>query len=104
MYTREADAAARYTNVVGWRSGGAGWATGSPSGFAMPELRLPKLLAALAAVLFLSACKAEVLAPTGDVAAQQRDLLVISTLLMLIIIIPVMVLTCWFAWHYRAAN
>ncbi len=55
-------------------------------------------------LLFLSACKAEVLAPTGDVAAQQRDLLVISTLLMLIIIIPVMVLTVWFAWRYRESN
>lgn len=70
----------------------------------MQELRLPKLIAAIGAVLFLSACKAEVLAPTGDVAAQQRDLLVISTLLMLIIIIPVMAMTCWFAWHYRASN
>ena len=70
----------------------------------MQKLRLPKILAALGAVLFLSACKAEVLAPTGDIAAQQRDLLVISTLLMLVIIIPVMVMTCWFAWHYRAAN
>ncbi|MBR0554312.1 ubiquinol oxidase subunit II [Ciceribacter sp. L1K23] len=64
----------------------------------------PKLFAALGAVLFLSACKAEVLAPTGDIAAQQRDLLVISTLLMLIIIVPVMLLTCWFAWHFRSSN
>ena len=70
----------------------------------MLQLRLPRVIAALAAVMFLSACKAEVLAPTGDVAAQQRDLLVISTGLMLIIIIPVMLLTCWFAWHYRSTN
>ncbi|MFN4208868.1 MAG: ubiquinol oxidase subunit II, partial [Agrobacterium albertimagni] len=70
----------------------------------MQKLRLPKLVIAFVAVLFLSACKAEVLTPTGDIAAQQRDLLVISTLLMLIIIIPVMALTCWFAWHYRAGN
>ncbi len=55
-------------------------------------------------LMFLSACKAEVLAPSGDVAAQQRDLLVMSTLLMLIIIIPVMVLTVWFAWRYRESN
>lgn len=56
------------------------------------------------AAVVLTGCKAEVLAPSGDIAAQQRDLLVISTLLMLIIIVPVMILTCWFAWHYRAAN
>ena len=58
----------------------------------------------IGAIAVLAGCKAEVLAPSGDVAAQQRDLLVISTLLMLIIIIPVMALTAWFAWHYRAAN
>ena len=34
-------------------------------------------------LLPLSACKAVVLFPAGDVAGQQRDLLVISTLLML---------------------
>lgn len=55
-------------------------------------------------LLFLSACKVEVLAPSGDVASQQRDLLVMSTLLMLVIIIPVMVLTVWFAWRYRSSN
>ena len=37
----------------------------------------------------------------GDiVAAQQRDLLLTSTLLMLIIVIPVMGLTAFFAWRY----
>jgi cytochrome o ubiquinol oxidase subunit 2 len=45
-----------------------------------------------------------VLSPSGDVALRQRDLLVHSTLLMLVIIIPVMALTVWFAWHFRASN
>ena len=45
-----------------------------------------------------------VLSPSGDIAARQADLLVQSTLLMLIIIIPVMALTVFFAWRYRAAN
>lgn len=61
-------------------------------------------LAGLAVLIPLAACKAEVLAPAGDVAARQRDLLVMSTLLMLIIIIPVMALTVWFALKYRAKN
>ena len=52
----------------------------------------------------LGGCTFEVLAPTGDIAAQQRDLLVISTLLMLLIIIPVMALTAFFAWKYRHSN
>lgn len=52
----------------------------------------------------LSACKFDVLHPSGDIATQQRDLLIVSTLLMLLIIIPVMVATVRFAWHYRASN
>lgn len=52
----------------------------------------------------LGGCNFVVLSPTGDVAAQQRDLLVISTLLMLLIILPVMALTAFFAWKYRASN
>jgi cytochrome o ubiquinol oxidase subunit 2 len=51
----------------------------------------------------LSGC-AVVLHPAGDVAAQQRDLLVESTLLMLLIIVPVMVATVLFAWRYRQSN
>ncbi|QFG36537.1 cytochrome ba3 quinol oxidase subunit 2 [Paracoccus pantotrophus] len=58
----------------------------------------------LALLIPLAACKAEVLAPAGDVAARQRDLLVISTLLMLLIIVPVMVLTVIFARRYRERN
>jgi len=45
-----------------------------------------------------------VMNPAGDVAAQQRDLLVVSTALMLIVIIPVMALTIFFAWRYRQSN
>ena len=52
----------------------------------------------------LSGCNAVVLSPAGDVAAQQRDLLVISTWLMLLIIIPVLALIVIFAWRYRASN
>ncbi len=45
-----------------------------------------------------------VLSPSGDVAAQQRDLIVVSTVLMLLVIIPVMALTVLFAWRYRKSN
>lgn len=44
------------------------------------------------------------LLPAGDVAVQQRDLMLVSTVLMLIIIIPVMALTVLFAWRYRQSN
>ena len=52
----------------------------------------------------LSGCDAVVMSPSGDVAVQQRDLLVWATVLMLLVIVPVIVLTLWFAWHYREAN
>ncbi|WP_199231593.1 ubiquinol oxidase subunit II [Azospirillum sp. TSO35-2] len=52
----------------------------------------------------LSGCNLVVLNPSGDVASQQGDLVVISTLLMLLIIVPVMALTVLFAWRYRQSN
>lgn len=61
-------------------------------------------LAVLPLCAALSACDMVVLNPAGDVAAQQRDLLVMSTWLMLLIIIPVMALTVVFAWRYRHNN
>jgi cytochrome o ubiquinol oxidase subunit 2 len=45
-----------------------------------------------------------VLSPAGDVAMQQRDVLLISVGLMLLIVVPVMVATGVFAWRYRAGN
>lgn len=59
---------------------------------------------ALLLPVLLAGCQADVLNPSGDVAAQQRDLLVQSTLLMLVIIIPVLALVGIFAWRYRQSN
>ena len=58
----------------------------------------------LALAVGLSGCNFVVMNPSGDIAIQQRDLIVISTVLMLIIIIPVMALTVFFAWRYRQSN
>lgn len=59
------------------------------------------LLAALGA-LALSGCQYDVLFPHGWVGAQQRDLLIISVLLMLIVIVPVLVMAVWFPLKYSA--
>lgn len=45
-----------------------------------------------------------VLNPSGDIAAQQAHLIIVSTLLMLVIIVPVIILTFVFAWRYRQGN
>lgn len=64
----------------------------------------PRHLLSVPLLLALGACSTVVLNPAGDVAAQQRDLLVTSTLLMLLIIVPVMALIVIFAFRYRASN
>jgi cytochrome o ubiquinol oxidase subunit II len=74
----------------------------------MPSPR--PLLARLRALLILPAfallcgCDMVVLNPAGDVARQQGDLVIVSTLLMLLIIVPVMALVVLFAWRYRESN
>lgn len=73
----------------------------------MSSSKLPRrliLFPLLALTALLGGCKAVVLSPSGDIAVQQRDLIIISTVLMLIIIIPVIILTLVFAWRYRASN
>ena len=67
-------------------------------------LRLFFILVLSPLAALLSGCSAVVLQPSGDVAIQQRDLLIVSTVLMLLIIIPVMALVVLFAWRYRASN
>lgn len=54
--------------------------------------------------LALTGCDMVVMNPSGDIAAQQADLIVTSTWLMLIIIVPVIALTLLFAWRYRQSN
>lgn len=52
----------------------------------------------------LAGCDWVVLNPSGDVARQQGDLVIIATLLMLLIVVPVMAAIGVFAWRYRAGN
>ena len=54
--------------------------------------------------LALSGCNLVVMNPSGDVASQQAQLIVYATVLMLIVIIPVIALTIFFAFKYRASN
>ncbi|WP_346732087.1 ubiquinol oxidase subunit II [Sphingomonas sp. GC_Shp_4] len=52
----------------------------------------------------LGGCDMVVMNPTGDIAAQQRDLILFSTGIMLLVVVPVMALTVLFAWRYRRGN
>lgn len=56
-------------------------------------------------MLLLSGCDGvPLLDPKGQVGIEQRNLIVIATLLMLIVVIPVILMTLIFAWKYRATN
>ena len=54
--------------------------------------------------LALTGCNTVLMHPSGDIAAQQANLIIVSTILMLVIIVPVIVLTVFFAWRYRKNN
>jgi len=58
----------------------------------------------LVAVIFIQGSNIAVLDPKGWVASRQRDLIVTTTLLMLVVVIPVFILTFVIAWKYREGN
>ncbi len=58
----------------------------------------------LGSTLFLGGCQWGILDPKGSVGEAERNLIVTSTLVMLVIVVPVILLTLLFAWRYRAAN
>lgn len=66
--------------------------------------RIARCILLLPLVFLLAGCDWVVLRPSGDIAMQQRDLIVVSTILMLLIVLPVMALTALFAWRYRQSN
>lgn len=72
----------------------------------MKTKRLPSLpgALALAALTTLTGCKYSILDPKGAVGEAQKQLILTSTISMLIIVIPVIMLTLWFAWRYRAGS
>jgi cytochrome o ubiquinol oxidase subunit 2 len=63
------------------------------------RVALPFLLLALGGCNHL-----ELMNPKGSIGAQEKDLILIALGLMLLVVIPVMVLTVVFAWHYRETN
>jgi cytochrome o ubiquinol oxidase subunit 2 len=62
---------------------------------------LPGLLFSTAA---LSGCSEGILDPKGPIAGAERLLLINSTAIMLVVVVPVIVATLVFAWWYRASN
>lgn len=68
-------------------------------------------LAAIAALLTIAGSLAylltknvAVLNPKGWIASEQRELIIVATSLMLVVVIPVFALTGYIAWKYRESN
>ncbi|WP_407521507.1 ubiquinol oxidase subunit II [Methylobacterium oryzisoli] len=73
-----------------------------PRGFSARHAVRGVALVAVAALL--AGCNLTVMNPSGDVAIQQRNLIIVATVLMLLVIVPVIALTFLFAWRYRDSN
>ena len=63
-----------------------------------------RIAAAAGMMALLGGCDWVVMNPAGDIAVQQRDLVIIATVLMLLIVVPVLALVGIFAWKYRHTN
>jgi cytochrome o ubiquinol oxidase subunit 2 len=59
------------------------------------------LIVGIGSISYLCLGEIAVLDPKGQISEKQRDLLVIATTLMLIVVIPVFLLTFGIAWKYR---
>ncbi|MGB2730632.1 MAG: ubiquinol oxidase subunit II [Methylovirgula sp.] len=60
--------------------------------------------AVFATTPFLAGCQFEVLDPEGPIGVDERSIIILSTCLMLIVVIPVIAMTLAFAWRYRESN
>ena len=54
--------------------------------------------------LMLSGCEYKLFDPKGPIADTQMDLIIITTLIMLVIVIPVTIMGVWFPHRYRKGN
>ena len=66
-----------------------------------------RALLPLGLVLLAAGCgvrDSAILDPAGPIASDQRDLIVRTSAIMLIVVVPVIVMTLWFAWRFRETN
>jgi len=68
-------------------------------------LKRPASFLSASLTLLLSGCgNLDILNPKGSVGVAERNLIATSTWAMLIVVIPVILMTLFFAWRYRASN
>jgi cytochrome o ubiquinol oxidase subunit II len=67
-------------------------------------MRYRALLALLFGAPTLCGCNEGILDPKGPIAAAERELLMNSVAIMLVVVVPVIIATLGFAWWYRSSN
>ncbi|WP_343152561.1 ubiquinol oxidase subunit II [Buchnera aphidicola] len=55
-------------------------------------------------ILFINSCHASLLEPKGEIAVNQKKIMLFSLGMMLLIVIPVIIMTFWFIIKYRKSN
>jgi len=58
----------------------------------------------VATILMLAGCNSALLDPKGSIGVQEKELIITALLLMLIVVIPVILMTIYFAYRYRESN
>ena len=67
-------------------------------------MTLSRVLFICFAALALTACDYKLFDPKGPVADSQMTLIIVTTLVMLIVVIPVTIMGVWFPYRYRKGN
>jgi cytochrome o ubiquinol oxidase subunit 2 len=71
---------------------------------AQDHIALVKRVLCYVVLAMLSGCSMQLFNPKGDIGEQEKTLIIVALGLMLLVVIPVIALTLYFAWRYRASN
>ncbi|HDM8240302.1 ubiquinol oxidase subunit II [Vibrio campbellii] len=66
--------------------------------------RILSRISLVATILILAGCNSALLDPKGSIGVQEKELIITALLLMLIVVIPVILMTIYFAYRYRESN
>jgi cytochrome o ubiquinol oxidase subunit 2 len=69
-----------------------------------PRARTLSRMLCVGATSLLAGCNLALFDPKGDIGVQEKHLIVLSLGIMLAVVIPVIALTLFFFWRYRATN
>lgn len=66
--------------------------------------RISQVAVLIVLASLLSGCEYSLFDPKGPIGQQQKELIIFSILIMLIVVVPVIFMNFWFPWKYRSKN